>query len=93
VKRAINRVLRMPVVEHDLSRSLEVVERVSADLVADLARMTHRDDEAFADWPRVTVEYLVETGRDEYGDAELTVIEPGAAQMVRIHASVLTVPR
>jgi hypothetical protein len=93
VKRGINRVLRMPVVEHDLARSIEVVERVSADLVADLARMTHREDEAFVDWPTVTIEYLVETGQDEYGDAELTVIEPDAAQLVRIRAWVLTVPR
>jgi hypothetical protein len=93
VKRAINRVLRMPIVEHDLARSLEVIERISADLVADLARVTHRDDEAFVDWPRVTVEYLLETGLDEYGDTEFTLTEPGSAQLVRIHANVVTVPR
>lgn len=93
MKRATNRVLRMPIVEHDLNRSLEYVERVSADLVADLARATHREDEAFVDWPTVTVEYLVEVGLDDYGLTQFTIVEPDTAQLVRIHAAVLTVPR
>jgi hypothetical protein len=93
MRRSINRVLRAPAIEHDLRRNSEVIHRVSADLVADLARMAHIDEECFLDWPRVTVEYFVESGLDEYGDTEFTITGADAAQFIRIHASVVTVAR